>query len=117
MLAHIILKMCRREALKNSIIIWFDFFQKTMEDMLESTKQQCKAIMGDQVCCNKFLCIPLHLCHAEYFYVLHSYRGAQWLSGRVLDSRLRGHGFEPHRRGSVVSFIKTHYSPTFAQVR
>ena len=24
--------------------------------------------------------------------------GGQWLSGRVLDSRLRGGGFEPHRR-------------------
>ena len=24
--------------------------------------------------------------------------GVQWLSGRVLDSRPRGHGFEPHRR-------------------
>ena len=32
--------------------------------------------------------------------------GAQWLSGRVLDSRLRGHGFEPHRRLCVVSFSK-----------
>ena len=28
--------------------------------------------------------------------------GAQWLSGRVLDSRPRGHGFEPHRRHCVV---------------
>ena len=28
--------------------------------------------------------------------------GAQWLSGRVLDSRLKGHGFEPHRRHCVV---------------
>ena len=28
--------------------------------------------------------------------------GAQWLSGRVLDSRPRGSGFEPHRRHSVV---------------
>ena len=27
---------------------------------------------------------------------------AQWLSGRVLDSRLRGRGFEPHRRHCVV---------------
>ena len=27
--------------------------------------------------------------------------GAQWLSGRVLDSRPRGHGFEPHRRHCV----------------
>ena len=27
--------------------------------------------------------------------------GAQWLSGRVLDSRPRGRGFEPHRRHCV----------------
>ena len=32
--------------------------------------------------------------------------GAQWLSGRVLDSRLRGCGFEPHRRHCVVSLSK-----------
>ena len=25
-------------------------------------------------------------------------KGAQWLSGRVIDSRLKGRGFEPHRR-------------------
>ena len=29
--------------------------------------------------------------------------GAQWLSGRVLDSRPKGSGFEPHRRHSIVS--------------
>ena len=28
--------------------------------------------------------------------------GAQWLSGRVLVSRLKGRGFEPHRRNCVV---------------
>ena len=28
--------------------------------------------------------------------------GVQWLSGRVLDSRPRGRGFEPHRRHCVV---------------
>ena len=28
--------------------------------------------------------------------------GAQWLSGRVLDSRPMGRGFEPHRRHCVV---------------
>ena len=28
--------------------------------------------------------------------------GAQRLSGRVLDSRPKGRGFEPHRRHSVV---------------
>ena len=33
-------------------------------------------------------------------------RGVQWLSGRVLDSRPRGHRFEPHRRHCVVSLSK-----------
>ena len=32
--------------------------------------------------------------------------GVQWLSGRVLDSRPRGHGFEPHWRHCVVSLSK-----------
>ena len=32
--------------------------------------------------------------------------GAQWLSGRVLDSKPRGRGFEPHRRHSFVSLSK-----------
>ena len=36
--------------------------------------------------------------------------GAQWLSGRVLDLKLRGNGFEPHRRHCVVSLSKTHLS-------
>ena len=33
-------------------------------------------------------------------------RGAQWLSGRVLDSRPKGRGFEPHLRHCVVSLSK-----------
>ena len=33
-------------------------------------------------------------------------QGAQWLSGRVLDSSLKGRGFEPHRRHCVVSLSK-----------
>ena len=32
--------------------------------------------------------------------------GAQWLSGRVLDSRPKGRGFESHRRHCVVSLSK-----------
>ena len=32
--------------------------------------------------------------------------GAQWLSDRVLDSRPKGCGFEPHRRHCVVSLRK-----------
>ena len=32
--------------------------------------------------------------------------GAQWLSGRVFDSRPSGRGFEPHRRHCLVSLSK-----------
>ena len=32
--------------------------------------------------------------------------GAQWLSGRVIDSRLKGRGFKPHRRHCFVSLSK-----------
>ena len=38
--------------------------------------------------------------------VMSNGQGAQWLSGRVLDSRPKGRGFEPHRRHCVVSFSK-----------
>ena len=34
--------------------------------------------------------------------------GAQWLSGRVLDSRPRGRRFEPHQGHCPVSLSKTH---------
>ena len=34
------------------------------------------------------------------------YGGAQWLSGRVLDSRPRGGRFQPHQCHCVVSFSK-----------
>ena len=37
---------------------------------------------------------------------LHVQKKFQWLSGRVLDSRPRGRGFEPHRRHCVVSLSK-----------
>ena len=39
-------------------------------------------------------------------YILTFNSGAQWLSGRVLDSRPKGRGFEPHRRHCVVSLSK-----------
>ena len=34
--------------------------------------------------------------------------GGQWLSGRLLVSRSRGCGLEPHRRHCIVSVSKTH---------
>ena len=42
--------------------------------------------------------------------------GAQWLSGRVLDSRPKGSGFEPHRRHCVVSLSKNIY-PSLVMVQ
>ena len=33
--------------------------------------------------------------------------GTQWFSGRALDSRPKGSGFEPHRRHCVVSLSKS----------
>ena len=38
----------------------------------------------------------------ERFSHLKLKEGAQWLNGRVLDSRPKGRGFEPHRRHCVV---------------
>ena len=37
------------------------------------------------------------------------YRGAWWLSGRVLDLRPRSCGFKPHQRHYFLSFSKTPY--------
>ena len=41
---------------------------------------------------------------------IHVCQGAQWLSGRVLDSRQRSGGFEPHWHHCVASLSKTHLS-------
>ena len=43
--------------------------------------------------------------HKGYIFI-HDLVGAQWLSRRVLDSRPKGPGFEPHRRHCVVSLSK-----------
>ena len=45
---------------------------------------------------------PRILCPAKKTKTPKAYGGAQGLSGRVLDSRPRGRGFEPHRRHFVV---------------
>ena len=38
-------------------------------------------------------------------------QGAQWLSGRVLDSRPKGSGLEPHRRYCVVVLEQDTFIP------
>ena len=56
-----------------------------------------------KVNCNKilelFLCIISHVTSDALY---QGSEGAQWLSGRVLDSRPRGCWFEPHWRHCVV---------------
>ena len=44
-------------------------------------------------------------------------KGAQCLSGRVLDSRPRDRGFEPHRRHCVVSLSKNINRPSLVLVQ
>ena len=41
--------------------------------------------------------------------------GAQWLRGRVLDSRPKGRGFEPHRRHCVV--LEQNINPSLVPVQ
>ena len=45
-------------------------------------------------------------CLSRYLSQVTSYLGAQWFSGRALDSRPKGRVFEPHRRHCVVSLSK-----------
>ena len=52
----------------------------------------------------------LNTYHLDLQFELKRDGGAQWLSGRVLDSGPRGRGFEPHRRHCVVSLSKNIYS-------
>ena len=52
--------------------------------------------------------VVLRSCQDGQFTLAFSWMGAQWLSGRVLDLRLRGRRFEPHRGHCVVSLSKTH---------
>ena len=48
--------------------------------------------------------------------IIKDYQCAQWLSGRVLDSRLRGRGFEPHRRHCDV-FLSKNINPSLVLVQ
>ena len=66
-----------------------------------------KVISGFRLVKKKICIIELRHEKTIYVAVHHektqiSQGGPQWLSGRVLDSRPRGRGFEPHRRHCVV---------------
>ena len=49
-----------------------------------------------------FIMFALLLYNMQFFLHIHNFLGVQWLSGRVLDSRPKGRGFEPHWRHCVV---------------
>ena len=53
-----------------------------------------------------FLCFFAYNTSHKCLVNITKWQGAQWLSGRVLDSRPKGRGFEPHRRHCVVSLSK-----------
>ena len=52
------------------------------------------------------LCLKLEYSMTVKLLIEQHLEGAQWLSGRVLDSRPKGRGFEPHWRHCVVSLSK-----------
>ena len=56
--------------------------------------------------CSKKIFSPVTLIHTGCALLSIPYLGAQWLSGRVLDSRPKGRRFEPHRRHCIVSLSK-----------
>ena len=54
--------------------------------------------------------VAMNLLYVQVRNSLYLFMGAQWLSGRVLDSRPRGCRYEPHRCHCVVVLEQTHLS-------
>ena len=52
-----------------------------------------------------------------FYLLLLQNAGAQWLIGRVLDSRPKGSGFEPHRRHCIVSLRHIYPSLVLVQLK
>ena len=57
--------------------------------------------------------LPICWLHAAMYRFL---VGAQWLSGRVLNSRPRGHGFEPHLHHCAV-YLSKNINPSLVLVQ
>ena len=63
-------------------------------------------MVGDINSLNLLVCHTVSILETPIWVLLQT--GAQWLSGRVLDLRPRGHGFEPHQSHFVVILSKAH---------
>ena len=68
------------------------------------------------MCCSLIKCFIFEPSMPFVNLSLQSQTGAQWLSGRVLDLRPRGHRFEPHQCHCVVSLSKN-FNPSLALVQ
>ena len=88
-----------------------EFISKPLQQTVVQTEEQSTKNVNGQMRKKKKEKKMLFLIQLIYYlcYSLNT-QGAQWLSGRVLDSRPKGRGFEPHRRHCVVSLSKTHLS-------
>ena len=76
-----------------------------MKDCWWDEKKQIKQIKQTQSWHWIYTLLKCHYIKSLQFYS-HDIEGAQWLSGRVLDSRPKGRGLEPHPRHCVVSLSK-----------
>ena len=80
-------------------IIWNPFLYERIDNFNFGSFTNCNA---NPLTSNQITCCLCKISHACWLMLL----GAQWLSGRVLDSRQRGRGSELHRRHCVVSLSK-----------
>ena len=67
-----------------------DFLCRHKSETLKHVKRRVNVIVSTSVDNSAIQCLTTLNCRA------------QWLSGRVLDSRPKGRGFEPHRRHCVM---------------
>ena len=68
---------------------------------LKSLDHLCINPINNQVIC-RFALAQVRCTRLVFYLAIVNKVGAQWLSGRVLDSRPKGRGFQRHRRHCVV---------------
>ena len=68
------------------------------ENMFRAENNRNLVVFSEQ----PYIFVLFFMCLQYYNLCSYICWGVQWLSGRVLDSRPRGRGFEPHRRHCVV---------------
>ena len=77
------------------------FAGRTYHIVGNMSRLECYNIYHKGMLASSFFSRKVSFSHQNWWH-LPLLLGAQWLSGRVLDSRLKGRGFEPHRRHCVV---------------